>query len=70
MTKPAPRYVLLKFVPDRIRFEPINIGVVVENGDEVITRMAPQSILASDSLTRMLTSSLFVHSWRASTLEN
>lgn len=40
MTDSKPSYVLLKFVPDRIRFEPINIGVVVEDGDEVITRMA------------------------------
>jgi hypothetical protein len=40
VTTPTRRYALLKFVPDRIRFEPINIGVVVEDGDEVITRMA------------------------------
>jgi len=40
VTDSKPSYVLLKFVPDRIRFEPINIGVVVEDGDEVITRMA------------------------------
>jgi DUF3037 family protein len=33
-------YVLLKFVPDRVRFEPINIGVVVEHRGDVITRMA------------------------------
>ncbi len=34
------RYSLLKFVPDRLRFEPINVGIVVEGAGRVVTRMA------------------------------
>jgi hypothetical protein len=34
------RYVLLKFVPDRLRFEPINVGVVIQDRGQVITLMA------------------------------
>jgi len=34
------RYVVAKFVPDVVRFEPVNIGLVVEIDDRVITKMA------------------------------
>src|SRR3989442_115540 len=34
------RYALVKFVPDAIRFEPINVGLIVELGDRILTRMA------------------------------
>jgi hypothetical protein len=36
----AGQYSLVKFVPDRVRFEPINIGVVLEHDRGVVTRMA------------------------------
>lgn len=33
-------YSVVKFVPDSVRFEPINIGVVLEVGDHLVTQMA------------------------------
>jgi hypothetical protein len=33
-------YSVAKFVPDSVRFEPINIGVVLEVGDHLVTQMA------------------------------
>src|ERR1700716_1609643 len=33
-------YVIVKFVPDEVRFEPINVGLVVQVGDEIVTRMS------------------------------
>lgn len=38
--RPVGQYSLVKFVPDRVRFEPINIGVVLEHERGVVTRMA------------------------------
>jgi hypothetical protein len=34
------QFTIVKFVPDSVRFEPINVGVVVEADDQVVTRMA------------------------------
>lgn len=34
------RYTIVKFVPDRMRFEPINVGLVAEVGDRVLTLMS------------------------------
>lgn len=34
------RYAVVKFVPDRLRFEPINIGIVVEDHGQLMTLMA------------------------------
>jgi hypothetical protein len=41
--KLAGSYSVAKFVPDRVRFEPVNIGLVIEAGDRVITRMTEKA---------------------------
>lgn len=33
-------YSVIKFVPDEVRFEPINVGLVVQAGERLITKMA------------------------------
>ena len=35
-------YSVIKFVPDRVRFEPVNIGLVIQAGEQLITRMSKQ----------------------------
>jgi hypothetical protein len=35
-------YSVVKFVPDRVRFEPVNIGLVIQAGHQLITRMSKQ----------------------------
>ena len=34
------RFTVVKFVPDSVRFEPVNVGIVVETVDDIVTRMA------------------------------
>lgn len=38
--KSVARYSVVKFVPDRVRYEPVNVGLVVAVDDQLITRMA------------------------------
>ena len=40
MSEPSGRFAVVKFVPDSARFEPINVGLVLEAGGRVLTRMA------------------------------
>ena len=36
------RFIILKFVPDRVRFEPVNVAVVLELEGRIVTRVADE----------------------------
>lgn len=72
MPHPPGQFTVVKFVPDSIRFEPVNIGVVLETGSDVITRMAESvdpRIRFADPFADVRSLSEFLGEFDASSLE-